>query len=55
MNDFKKRIDFYISHENFEMLKKCQEMYSKESKINFTITDTLNRLIQDLYNEKYEN
>lgn len=52
MSDFKKRIDFYISKENFEKLKLCQEMYSKETKINFTLTDTLNRLILELYESK---
>lgn len=52
MSDFKKRIDFYISKENFEMLLECQKKYSEETKIKFTLTDTLNRLIQDLYEKK---
>lgn len=52
MSDFKKRIDFNLNEDQYKKLLELQEYYKKFFKINFTITDTLNRIIEESFEEK---
>ena len=55
MADFKKRIDFNLNEDQYKKLLELQEYYKKFFKINFTITDTLNRIIEETFEEKIVN
>lgn len=51
MADLKKRMDFMLSEDSYKKLLEIQKYYTNKFKIKFTMTDTINRLIE----EKFEN
>lgn len=51
MSDLKKRMDFMLNEDSYKKLLEIQKYYNEKYKIKFTMTDTINRLIE----EKYEN